>query len=123
MAFADPSPDCIHIRDLSLRCIIGIYKEERREKQDVVINLVLYCDLREAGEGDDLKNSVDYNLVTKSIIAFIKTSSFGLIESLAEHIARICLDHEKIQAVRVTIDKPGALRSARSVAVEILRQK
>jgi len=41
--------DKIHIRDLLQRCIIGIYDEERREKQDVVINITLHADLRKAG--------------------------------------------------------------------------
>ncbi len=36
--------DKIFIRELALRCIIGIYPEERREKQDIVINLEMHCD-------------------------------------------------------------------------------
>ena len=31
--------DKIHIRDLLLRCVLGVYDEERREKQDVNINV------------------------------------------------------------------------------------
>ena len=38
--------DAIHIRDLQFRCIIGVNEDERREKQDIVMNLTLYINLR-----------------------------------------------------------------------------
>jgi len=44
-----------------------------------------------------------------------------LVERLAERIADLCLDSPGVQRVRVRVDKPGALRFARSVAVEIDR--
>jgi len=44
----DPPLDRIHITDLALRCIVGINAEERREKQDLQINLTLHTDLRRA---------------------------------------------------------------------------
>jgi D-erythro-7,8-dihydroneopterin triphosphate epimerase len=52
--------DKIHIRDILLRCVIGINPEERREKQDVVIDVTLYADLSLAGATDDFNNTVDY---------------------------------------------------------------
>jgi len=115
--------DRIFIRDLALRCIIGIYPEERREKQDIVINVEIGCDLRTAGRSDDLKDTVDYKAIKKSILKLVEGSGFLLIESLAENIADIALGDEKVQQVVVTIDKPGALRFAKSSAVEITRER
>ena len=115
--------DKIFIRELALRCIIGIYPEERREKQDIVINVEMHADLRKAGRSDDLADTVDYKAIKKSILALVEKSSFQLIESLAESIADIALGDEKVQQVVVTIDKPGALRFAKSSAVEISRNK
>ncbi len=46
-----------------------------------------------------------------------------MIEKLAEEIAKVCLDDSKVQKVDVTVDKPGALRYTRSVAVEIVRTR
>lgn len=115
--------DKIFIRDLSLRCIIGIYPEERSDKQDVVINVEMHCDLRQAGRSDDLNDTVDYKAIKKAILQLVEGSSFKLIEALAENIAVIALNNQKVQQVVVTIDKPGALRFAKSSAVEITRNR
>ncbi|UCD29309.1 MAG: dihydroneopterin aldolase [Planctomycetota bacterium] len=115
--------DKIYIRDLHLRCIIGINQEERHKKQDVVINITMYADLRSAGKKDRIENTVDYKAVKKKVIAMVEESSCLLLENLAERIAQICLDENRVQRVAVTVDKPGALRFARSVAVEIIRDR
>lgn len=115
--------DKIYIRDLFLRCIIGFNDDERREKQDVTINIVLYADLSEPCRTDSVDDSVDYKAVKKTVIAMVESSSFQLIERLAEEVANCCLDHPRVRMVKVTVDKPGALRFSRSVAVEIVRRK
>ncbi len=115
--------DKIYIRDLALRCIIGIFPEERREKQDVVINVEMHADLRKAGRSDDLNDTVDYKSIKKAILKLVEESRFQLIESLAESISAIALADAKVQQVVVTIDKPGALRFAKSSAVEITRAR
>jgi len=113
--------DKIYIRDLALQCIIGIFPEERTNKQDVIINITLDCDLHTAGESDALSDTVDYKTIKLNILAFVEKSSFQLIESLAEGISQICLADPRVQNTTVTIDKPGALRFCKSVAVEITR--
>jgi len=115
--------DKIFIRDLALRGIIGSYPEERREKQDIVINVEMHADLRAAGQSDDLNDTVDYKAIKKAILKLVEGSAFQLIESLAERISEIALGHDKVQKVIVTIDKPGALRFARASAVEIYRTR
>ena len=59
------SKDKIKITDLSLRCIIGINDDERIKKQDVVINIVMYCDLSVPGQSDDIDDTVDYKKLKK----------------------------------------------------------
>lgn len=114
--------DRIHIRDLALRCIIGINPEERREKQDVTINIVMECDLSKAAMSDSLEDTVNYREVKKEIIAMVEASDCYLIERLADEIAEICLQSPLVKGVWVTVDKPGPLRFARSAAVEIYRR-
>jgi dihydroneopterin aldolase/D-erythro-7,8-dihydroneopterin triphosphate epimerase len=115
--------DKIYIQDLALRCIIGVFPEERRDKQDVIVNVVLEADLRAAGRSDDLADSVDYKSVKKRIIEIVEGSDFNLVETLAERIAAACLDDSHVDRAVVRVDKPGALRFARSVAVEVDRAK
>ncbi len=113
--------DRIYIRDLALRCIIGVYPDERRDKQDVVINVVLEADLAPAAASDQLADTVDYKLLKKKILALVETSAFNLIETLADRITRLALEDRRVRCATVTVDKPGALRFARSVAVEVTR--
>jgi len=113
--------DRILIKDLLARCIIGVNDDERREKQDVVVNIAISADLRPAGTSDRFEDAVDYRSVKKKIIAMVETSRFYLVEALAERIAQICLEDAKVREVTVTVEKPAALRFARSVGVEITR--
>jgi len=115
--------DKIYIRDLALRCIIGIYPEERRDRQDVIINVTMSGDFSAAGLSDDIDDAVNYETITKQMIALVEESSFNLIETLADKLADICLEHPKVEEATVSVDKPGALRFARSVAFETTRRR
>ncbi len=119
----DTALDRIYIRDLQARCIIGIYPEERVNKQDVIINLTLYADLRTACQSDNLDDTVDYKRVKKRVLAMVEASSFLLVERLAGRISELCLEEKGVMRVDVSVDKPGALRFARSVAVSITRER
>jgi dihydroneopterin aldolase/D-erythro-7,8-dihydroneopterin triphosphate epimerase len=119
----DGNADKIHIRDLMCRCIVGIYPEERREKQDVVINISMWAEYQAACKSDDIEDTVDYKSIKKRVIAMVEDSSFNLLERLAQEIADICLENRRVKRVSVMVDKPGALRFARSVAVEIVRER
>ena len=115
--------DRIHIRDILLRCVIGIDDDERRDKQDVVINVTLHTDTTEAARSDDFKDALDYRAVKKRIVALVESSSFSLVEALAEAIADACLEFDRVEQVDVLVEKPGALRFARTVGIEISRKK
>jgi FolB domain-containing protein len=116
-------PDRICICDLLARCILGINDGERREKQDVLINLVVYTDLRKAGKSDRIEDTVDYRALKKRVLAMVETSQYFLEEALAEAVAELCLDTPGVRQVEVRVEKPNALRFARSVAVEITRRR
>ncbi len=113
--------DRILIKDLAVRCVIGVNPEERREKQDVLINIALAADLRAAGKSDRFEDAVDYRAIKKKIYAMAERSEYFLVEALAERVAEICLEDGRVAQVQVTVEKPAALRFARTVAVEIER--
>jgi FolB domain-containing protein len=115
--------DRILIKDLLLRCVIGIRDEERHEKQDVLINISLGVDLRKAGTSDRIEDSVDYAGLKKRILSMAEASQFFLVEALAEKIASLCLEHPAVEEARVRVEKPTALRFAKSVGVEIIRAR
>jgi len=109
--------DRIHISDLMLRAIIGVNDWERVERQDVLLNITLFGDLHAAGASD----KINYRTVAKKIIKHVEASTRFTVEALAADVARICLQEKGVVRVRVRIEKPGALRFARSVGVEIER--
>ncbi len=115
--------DKILIKDLLVRCIIGINDDERHDKQDVIINIAISADLKKAGLTDLFEDTVDYRAIKKRIYCMADSSQFYLIEALAESIAGICLEYNGVMAVQVLVEKPSALRFARSVGVEIYREK
>ena len=115
--------DKIKIKDLLLRCIIGINDDERIIKQDVVINITLYCDLSISGSSDSISDTVNYKKIKNRIVTIVENSSYYLIEKLAQAIADICLENSLIEKVIVSVDKPGVLRFAKSVSVEIERNR
>jgi FolB domain-containing protein len=115
--------DRIILRELRLRCIIGTLPAERLAPQEVLATVVLRCDLAAAGASDDLADTIDYATLHDRIVTLAEGSSFQLLEALAESIASLCLAIPAVAAVTVTLDKPGALRQARSVAVELIRHK
>ncbi len=113
--------DRIIIRDLLVRGIVGVNEWEREHSQDILINLVLEVETRLAAASDNIEDSLNYRTLTKAIIALVEESSFRLVEALAEAIARLCVVEFGAGVARVRLEKPGALRFARSVGVEIER--
>lgn len=115
--------DRILIKDLLLRTIVGINDEERRNRQDVLINIVLHASTHAAGASDDIADAVNYRTITKRVIALVEDSQFYLVEKMAAEIADICLQDPRVERATVRVEKPGALRFARSVGVEIERTR
>lgn len=122
MDVAGAEPLRIHIRGLAASAIIGIRPEERARTQRVVIDLTLDVVSR-AGRTDRIADAVDYKRLKDAVLSRVRNSRFQLIEALASNVADLCLRHHQVRAVEVTVDKPGALTSARSVAVSLRRQR
>jgi FolB domain-containing protein len=115
--------DRIEIKDLLVRAIIGIKPAERTDRQDVLINLVLWTDLRAPGRSDDIGEAVNYRSVTKDVLALVEGSDHHTVEKLATEIASLVLARYPVTEVTVGVEKPGALRFARSVGVTITRNR
>jgi dihydroneopterin aldolase len=115
--------DKIFIHALKAEAIIGIYDWERQVRQTVLIDLEFAADVRKAALTDSIDDTLNYKRVAKSILAFVERSQFHLIETLAEHVAMLVLDEFGISWVRITLSKPGAVRSSRDVGVSIERDR
>ena len=101
--------DRIVIPDFRVSCHVGVPQEERDVAQDVLIDVELELDLIGAGSADDLSLTVDYDAVCTKIAAAVGRKRRKLIETIAEEVAEVLLANYPVQAVKVTVRKPGAL--------------
>ena len=115
--------DQICINDLTARGILGIDDRERQKPQDILINVVMYADLRVPGQSDELDDCVNYSTMAKKIQAHAETAQRFTVEALAADLARIRLEEPRILKVRIRVEKPRAVRFTRSVGVEIERSR
>ena len=113
----------IRITDLKLKAIIGINDWERITKQEVIINLELSFDSSKAAKSDNIKDTIDYKALKKSIIHLVETSKFYLLERLVEKVLDLVMADQKVIKATVRIDKPKALRFTKSVSIESSRVK
>ncbi len=116
--------DRIHIRDLSTVGIVGIRPDERVTPQEIVINATMWADLGAAAASDSIEDTVNYRTIAKALMAHVRNGEPMLVERLAEELAQLTFDSdERVQQVELTVEKPGALRHARSVGVTIQRSR
>jgi len=116
--------DTVFVDGLELYCVIGVQAWERQVKQKVRLDLALETDTRPAGSADDPALALDYKAVAKRVQQLVEGSSYQLVEALAEAAADAVLaDFPRAQSVRIRLAKPGAVRFAEAVGVEITRRR
>jgi dihydroneopterin aldolase/D-erythro-7,8-dihydroneopterin triphosphate epimerase len=116
--------DQIIIKDLLVRGIVGINPDERTNRQDILINVTMWADTSVAASSDEIGDAVNYRTVTKAIIEHVERGEPMLVERLVQEIADICLGaDDRVVETEVTVEKPGALRFARSVGITIKRSR
>lgn len=113
--------DFVDVHDLVVKAVIGVHEEERRAKQELRLQLRLYIDAKRAGASDRIQDTIDYDSVSQRVVQVVEASEFRLLERLAEEVARVCVKEFAVPRVRITVEKPGAVRNAKSVALTVER--
>jgi FolB domain-containing protein len=113
--------DEIFIKDLLVLAVIGVYEWERKQPQNILVNIRMFTNTRHAAQTDDLKDCVDYGDMTRKIQSFIEKSVRFTVEALAEDIANLCLEHPSVKNVIVRVEKPGVVKGTSSVGLQIER--
>ncbi len=115
--------DRIFLRDLRTEAIIGIYDWERKIKQAISLDLELPVDIRRAARTDKIEDTLNYKTLAKRVLAFIDESHYELVETLAEELTQLILAEFGVAWVKLTLNKPGAIRGSRDVGVMIERHR
>ncbi|MBW7983593.1 dihydroneopterin triphosphate 2'-epimerase [Enterobacillus tribolii] len=113
-------PDAIiRIKNLRLRTFIGINDEEIKNKQDVVINIVIHYPAEKARSSENIDDALNYRTITKRVIAHVENHRFALLEKLTQDVLNIACEHDWVTYAEVEIDKLFALRYADSVSMSM----
>ena len=115
--------DKIHLREISCLSRIGVTEEERSTPQEILLDLVLYLDLEEAAQTDDLEQTVDYRELVEEVRDAVSQNSYRLLEALARAVCQTALRDRRVSTVEVKAYKsPDVLRGVlRDVAAEMTR--
>ena len=113
----------VFVRDLDLMALIGIYEHEKTQPQRIIVNIDLSVLEGDGPQGDDIGHVVSYEIVVKKVEQIIADGHINLVETLCEKIAAACLKDKRVMAARVRVEKPDIIKNARSVGVEIERQR
>jgi D-erythro-7,8-dihydroneopterin triphosphate epimerase len=113
----------INIKNLRLRCILGIFDFERTNKQDIILNYEIDFDGTKAAQSDHINDTVDYKKINKAIIEHVEASSCYLIEKLCDECLNIIMTDERIQKSSLCIEKPAALRFTDGVSVTMEKSR
>ena len=113
--------DYVHIEQLEVSAIIGVYEWERHTVQKIYYDLTMAWDISKAAETDEISHALDYKAVTKRLISYAQSSRFYLIESLAEKSANMILSEFSVPWLRLKLSKPLAVKGSKNVAITIER--
>jgi len=115
--------DRIFLRGLSAECVIGFVDWERLTPQTLLIDLEFPCDCAHAARSDSVDDTIDYKRVAKRVLAWLPETQFHLVETLAHRLALLLLAEFGLEWIRVSVNKPGAIRHSRDVGVSIERRR
>ena len=113
----------VFIKDFIIEEIIGIHKHEKIKKQKIKFNIVLDVNQNLIPNEGDIKSIVDYEKITNKLKNLTKSKKYNFLESLAEDSFKEIFEDERINSVTIKIEKPEAIKKAKSVGVEVFKSR
>ncbi len=112
----------IHIHELTIQCVVGVYPAERHTPQSLVVDIDLDLDLAPVTASGAIADTVDYDEVCRVLTAFAQRRRFHIVEIFAEQAAALLLARwASVQRVAIRAVKPDAVAAARGVGVSVER--
>lgn len=109
----------IFIKNLTLQCIIGCNEDERHRKQPVRITIEFWTNIAVPGSSDLIDDTVSYSTIHAEVVKLVEHSQFHLIEALSNAIAEKVLEGQRVEKVKVIVEKVAVYDDVESVGIEI----
>ena len=113
----------VFIKDFIIDEIIGFYKHEKIKKQKIKFNIVLDINQNSVPNERDIESIVDYEKITNKLKNLTKSKKYNFLESLAEDSFKEIFEDKRINSVTIKIEKPEAIKNAKSVGVEVFKTR
>lgn len=107
--------DLLEICGLIVSTRIGIHAWEQRILQPLELDIRIPLDLSQFQHR--LSDTLDYDAICQAVIALLENGSFGLIESVAEHVATLLREQFHVQTATITVNKPHAVKQAKGIKI------
>ena len=113
----------VFIKDLVIEEIIGIHEHEKIKKQKIKFNIVLDINQNSIPDEKNIKSIVDYEKITNKLENLTKSKKYNFLESLVEDSFKEIFEDKRINSVTIKIEKPEAIKNAKSVGVEVFKTR
>ncbi len=114
----------LFLKDFVINMNIGVHDFEKKGEQRVIVNVDLYIPLElNTPSADDLTEVVDYDFMRQTIADIIADGHIQLQETFCDEIVKRMLAHPRVQATRVSTEKPDVYPDCLGVGVEVFRSK
>ena len=113
--------DYIELTGIEVDTLIGVHGYEQRRPRKLRIDLRLFASLAAAGQSDAVADTIDYSAVSAEVREFAARARFALIEAFAEQLCAQLLETHKLDRIKMTVHKPGAVPGT-AVSIRIDRR-
>jgi (5-formylfuran-3-yl)methyl phosphate synthase len=112
--------DRVFVRDFVVSAAIGAYDFERSIRQRVVFDVDAMV-RRAGGHPDDMRSIFSYDIILDAIRLVVGRGHVDFVETLAEEVASVLLQHARVRSIRVSIRKLDVIEG--EVGIEIRRER
>ena len=113
----------VFIKDFIIEEIIGFHNHEKIKKQKIKFNIIIDVDQNVLPDENDIRSIIDYEKITNKLSNLVKNKKYNFLETLAEDSFKEIFKDRRINSLKITIEKPDAIKNANSVGVEVFKTR
>lgn len=100
--------DIIRLKNMVFYGYHGVHEQEGQVGGKFAVDLELYRPLRKPGKSDDIRDTLNYEAIYRTVETCTSTHKYYLIEALAEAIAKEVIKAYLVEKLIVRVRKPNA---------------